>query len=186
MNYIKILHKLGNEAPGMVLRVIALQCVCNASIRPMITLSNKKESPERKRYAALRESMTEFTAVPVVVGLGFVFKKWLSPFLYEKNSPEINKDVIQKISMVSGVSAGNLMIPFVATAVIGSLFKAFPGMSSKKLPDKVNDSLAEHDAPELSLMSPNPISANVMQKLPSPTAYSTYSSLNPMYRTVSL
>lgn len=132
MNFLKILQKMGNDTPNAVLAVIALNCVANATIRPLITLLNPNEQMQRKRYAALRESLTEFIAIPVVVGLGFVFKKWgAQPFL-QKQSLEINKDVIQKTSAVLGISTGNIIIPFVATSLIGAVFKVFPSLNSNQ------------------------------------------------------
>jgi hypothetical protein len=187
--FMKLLHKLGEEGPRMALMIIGLNCLVLATVRPLITLFNPKESMERKRYAALREALTELVAIPVVVGLGFVFKNWAAPLLYKKQSSEINKDVIQKISAVSGVTVGNLMVPFAATTVINSLFKLFPHLKVEKKPPGPKPSTAEHKAQEIftaiESIEKGATHSNP-KKLLLPASSHSYTAFRPIYRAPSL
>lgn len=62
-NFIKnICHKLGNNNKS-IYPVVAI-ATANGIFRPTFTMLKKGENPESKKYAALREGITEVIAVP--------------------------------------------------------------------------------------------------------------------------
>jgi len=74
MDKTKFIHnlceKLGknNKAIYTVMAIAS----CKGIVRPTLSLTDKKESPDSRKYAALREIMTEFTGVPTTFGLGML------------------------------------------------------------------------------------------------------------------
>lgn len=69
-----LLHKLC-EALGKnnkpIYTVMAIACG-KGTVRPILSITDKKESPDARKYAALRELMTEFIGVPTTLGLGLI------------------------------------------------------------------------------------------------------------------
>lgn len=179
MNFLKILQKLGNDTPKTVLSIIALMCTANATLRPMFTLLNPNEPMKRKRYAALRESLTEFLAIPVLISLAMVLKNWVSPAFIQKQTAKADKEVLKKFFTVIGLGTGNVMVPFVATGVIGVLFKLFPGLNGKQPPAAQKLSIVKPSAPQAyTCMQKNPNS----KPFPASVPYPSYA----MFRTPSL
>ena len=64
----KLCEKLGeNNKP--IYTVMAIACG-KGTVRPILSITDKKESPDARKYAALRELMTEFIGVPTTLALG--------------------------------------------------------------------------------------------------------------------
>lgn len=64
----KFCEKLGaNNKP--IYTVLAIACG-KGTVRPILSITDKKEAPDARKYAALRELMTEFIGVPTTVALG--------------------------------------------------------------------------------------------------------------------
>lgn len=42
------------------------------TVRPILSITDKKEKPDARKYAALRELMTEFIGVPTTMGMGLL------------------------------------------------------------------------------------------------------------------
>lgn len=73
-NFIKnICKKLGN-APKATYSMVAI-ATANGIFRPTFTMMKKGENPESKKYAALREGLTEATAVPSYIICGEIGSK---------------------------------------------------------------------------------------------------------------
>jgi len=179
MNFLKILQKLGNDTPKTVLAIIALMCTANATLRPMFTLLNPNEPMKRKRYAALRESLTEFLAIPVLISFALVLKNLVSPVFIQKQLAKGDKEVLKKFFTVVGLGTGNVMVPFVATGVIGVLFKLFPSLSGKQQPAAQKQPIVKSSAPQAyTYTQKNPNSKPYAASVP----YPSY----PMFRTTSL
>jgi hypothetical protein len=189
---VKILTQLGDEGPKAVLAVIGANCIANATIRPLITLSNPNETMESKKYAVLRESLTELMALPVVVGMGVAFKNWVSPAFFKQQSQEINKDVIRKMSAISGVTVGNLAIPFIATTVIGGLLKLVPSLQAQKTElikqeikkeIALKSAIAEHQAQDIYAFIERSAAHAVNPQRPlSAVSSQSYTAFRPLYR----
>lgn len=119
--FYKFLHKLGSDSPNTILSVLTFNCLALATVRPTITLCNPNEPMQRKKYAALRESLSELIGIPFVVGFGLLGAKFLAPKFFRKESKEIDKEVIRKLFSIGGIAGGNMLIPFFTTAAIGLL-----------------------------------------------------------------
>ncbi len=81
-NFIKnICNKLGN-APKATYSMVAI-AAANGIFRPTFTMMKKGEDPQSKKYAALREGITEAIAVPSYIVCGEIGSK-LGGYIGEK------------------------------------------------------------------------------------------------------
>ena len=87
----KICNKLGeNNKP--IYTVLCIACG-KGTVRPILSITDKKEKPDARKYAALRELMTEFIGVPTTIcaGLaaesltGLIAKKGSTAFKHTKS-----------------------------------------------------------------------------------------------------
>lgn len=107
---------------------IALMCVANGTLKPLITLSNPKEKPERKMYAAKREFLNEMVALPVCFafakGFGAAGTAFIKPAL-KKLKPEVatSRLNLMKTTVFSalGVISANFAVPSLANALFHPL-----------------------------------------------------------------
>ena len=68
LNFKSIIESIGkNNKPTYAVMAVA---VANGIFKPLASLTDKNEAPETKRYAALREFMTEVVAVPTYWACG--------------------------------------------------------------------------------------------------------------------
>ena len=66
----KLCEKLGeNNKP--IYTVMAVACG-KGTVRPILSITDKKEAPDARKYAALRELMTEFIGVPTTFACGLI------------------------------------------------------------------------------------------------------------------
>lgn len=66
----KVCQRLGeNNKP--IYTVMAIACG-KGTVRPILSITDKKEKPDARKYAALRELMTEFIGVPTTMGMGLL------------------------------------------------------------------------------------------------------------------
>ncbi|WP_373531950.1 hypothetical protein [Vampirovibrio sp.] len=107
---------------------IALMCVANGTLKPLITLSNPKEKPDRKIYAAKREFLNEMVALPVCFafakGFGAAGVALIKPAL-KGLAPEVAQ---QKLNLLKttvfsamGVISANFAVPSLANALFHPL-----------------------------------------------------------------
>ena len=74
INFIKkICSNLGNKSKPLY-PILAISCA-NGIFRPSFTMMKKGEDPESKRYAALREGITELVAMPTYLLTGILGEK---------------------------------------------------------------------------------------------------------------
>ena len=69
-----LIHKLCNalgENNKPIYTVMAVACG-KGTVRPILSITDKKEAPDARKYAALRELMTEFIGVPTTMVLGML------------------------------------------------------------------------------------------------------------------
>lgn len=116
----KILVSVGkNNKPTYAVMSIA---VANGIFKPISSLTDKKEKPEARKYAALREFATECVAVPTYWACG-VGAATLGAKLF-KDNPE-KKAMAKTNMMFLGVcTAALLVIPAVCSAALLVLDKA--------------------------------------------------------------
>jgi hypothetical protein len=154
--------RIGKDTPKIILSAIAVNCMALATIRPGLTLLNPNESMERKKYAAMRESLSELIGMPMVVGFGFAFARFLAPAFFKKETREIDKEVIRKVAMLGGIMSGNLLIPFVTTIAIGALTQHAKQSVAEAVPAVPKPKLNIQDS---ALLDPAPDEKNTVTKL---------------------
>lgn len=128
-----LLNYLGKDEDALL--PIAIMCGANAVFKPLITLSNTKESKGRKLYAAEREFLNELVALPVCLGMAVGSKK-LGEMLMGKALSKVvgepaKKAVQNKLNILQttvfssiGVIGANFIVPSLAAAIFHPLEKA--------------------------------------------------------------
>ena len=101
----KVCQRLGeNNKP--IYTVMAIACG-KGTVRPILSITDKKEKPDARKYAALRELMTEFIGVPTTMGMGLlaesltglVAKKGTIEYRHASNYEEINAKLRPKCNI---------------------------------------------------------------------------------------
>ncbi|MBS4759574.1 MAG: hypothetical protein KHX03_02610 [Clostridium sp.] len=103
----KLCEKLGeNNKP--IYTVMAIACG-KGTVRPILSITDKKEAPDARKYAALRELMTEFIGVPTTFGLGLL-GEGLASLLAKKGSVKY-KNANSVLSFLGICSAAGYFVP---------------------------------------------------------------------------
>lgn len=103
----KLCNKLGeNNKP--IYTVMAIACG-KGTVRPILSITDKKEKPDARKYAALRELMTEFIGVPTTLAFG-VLAESLTGLIVKKNSPKY-KNVKSVMSLLGICMAAGYFVP---------------------------------------------------------------------------
>ncbi len=122
-----------NNKPTYAVMSIA---VANGIFKPISSLTDKKEKPEARKYAALREFVTECVAVPTYWACG-VGAAAMGAKLF-KDNPE-KKAMARANMMFLGVcTAAVLVIPAVCSGALWVLDKALKKDKKKDEPAKLN------------------------------------------------
>lgn len=133
-----LLKFLGKDDPAITIAVI---CIVNAIAKPIITMSNKKESAERKKFAALTESTTELTALGLCIPSTLIFKKLFDTKIIKPSLlPEKRKTLVQFASLV-GLITANLLIAPVATQVVKLFIAKNKALDKPKTLDITSESV---------------------------------------------
>lgn len=88
--------------------------------RPIFTMMDKKQDPEAKKYAAIREGLTEVAALPIYAATPFLVGKVIDNFYKGKS--------IEKVKMNAkflGICAATLIIPAVCNVVQPPIMRAY-------------------------------------------------------------
>lgn len=120
----KSILNIFNDDPKTVTLLLAST---EAIVRPLITLSNKKEDKEKRNFAALTEFVLQLVVIPVVLTIPTLFKataKFFNPGGIPKGK-ELPKNVKNIAGFLSflGLFAGNFIIPPITTKVVNALEK---------------------------------------------------------------
>lgn len=100
-------NRLGeNNKP--IYTVLAIACG-KGTVRPILSITDKKEKPDARKYAALRELMTEFIGVPTTMALGIIAEN-LTRFIVPKKSPKY-KNVRSVMSLLGICMAAGYFVP---------------------------------------------------------------------------
>lgn len=103
----KICNKLGeNNKP--IFTVMAIACG-KGTVRPILSITDKKEKPDARKYAALRELMTEFIGVPTTLFAGLAAES-LTGLLAKKGSRSY-KNVKAVLSLLGICVAAGYLVP---------------------------------------------------------------------------
>ncbi|MDY6310294.1 MAG: hypothetical protein SPL73_00400 [Cyanobacteriota bacterium] len=103
----KICNKLGeNNKPIFTVMAIATG---KGIVRPSLTITDKKERPDARKYATLRELMTEFIGVPTTFVAGWVAES-LTGLLAKKGTLQY-KNTKSVLSLLGICSAAGYFVP---------------------------------------------------------------------------
>lgn len=103
----KICNKLGeNNKP--IYTVMAIACG-KGTVRPILSITDKKEKPDARKYAALRELMTEFIGVPTTLCAGLAAES-LTGMLAKKGSVSY-KNTKATLSLLGICIAAGYLVP---------------------------------------------------------------------------
>ncbi len=103
----KLCETLGeNNKP--IYTVMAIACG-KGTVRPILSITDKKEAPDARKYAALREVMTEFIGVPTTFGLGLL-GEGLASLLAKKGSVKY-KNANSVLSFLGICCAAGYFVP---------------------------------------------------------------------------
>ena len=106
---LKALGKNNNPA-YVVVAIATAKGIC----RPLFTMMDKKESPETKKYAALREGLTEVIAIPTYITCGALAGKG-AHLVKDPKQAELAKHNLRFIGVCA---AALLVIPGLCSLVI--------------------------------------------------------------------
>ena len=117
--------------------------------RPIITMMDKDENPETKKYTAMREFLTEVVAIPTYWACGELAGK----FGEKLNLPPDKKALAKHNFMFLGVcTAALVIIPALASATIRPIFNK---IKEKNTQLKQNDSKLEYNKPAFKRQNKN-------------------------------
>lgn len=103
----KICNKLGeNNKP--IFTVMAIACG-KGTVRPILSITDKKEKPDARKYAALRELMTEFIGVPTTLCAGLVAES-LTGLIAKKGSTSY-RNTKAVLSLLGICTAAGYLVP---------------------------------------------------------------------------
>jgi len=106
-NLKKIFESVGRDNnPAYAVVAIA---TAKGIFRPIFTMMDKKETPETKKYAAVREGLTEVIAIPTYLTCGWLAGKGAG--LFSKGNANIEKMAKQNLRFVGVCVAALLVIP---------------------------------------------------------------------------
>lgn len=100
-----------NNNPAYVVVAIA---TAKGIFRPLFTMADKKESPETKKYAALREGLTEVIAIPTYLSCSYLAGKGANLF----KDPEKAKMAKHNLKFAGVCTAALLVIPGLCSIVV--------------------------------------------------------------------
>lgn len=123
-----------NNNPAYVVVAIA---TAKGIFRPFFTMMDKKEAPETKKYAALREGLTEVIAIPTYLLCGAIAGKGAKLF----TDPEKAKIAKHNLRFAGVCTAALLVIPGLCSVAI----KPFTNMIFKKKNDDTVDNTKKLD-----------------------------------------
>lgn len=128
----KILESLGRDNnPAYVVVAIA---TAKGIFRPLFTMMDKKESPETKKYAALREGLTEVIAIPTYIICGALAGKGATLV----KDPEKAKMAKHNLRFVGVCAAALFVIPGLCSLVIKPFTDKIFNKNKKNEPAKLN------------------------------------------------
>ena len=138
----RVCNKLGeNNKP--IFTVMAIACG-KGTVRPILSITDKKEKPDARKYAALRELMTEFIGVPTTLCAGLAAES-LTGLLAKKGTPRY-KNTKAVLSLLGICVAAGYLVPQFCNMFMPPVMKKLmpsydPNASTTTQPVKLNNNL---------------------------------------------
>lgn len=122
MNLENFLRKIGesNNTPTIAMCLIA---VFKGLFRPIFTMMDKKSDPETKKYAAIREGLTEVAALPLYAITPFAAGKLAKTIASKIKGAEVAK--MQNTAKFLGLGIATLLIPMVCNIIQPPIMNAY-------------------------------------------------------------
>lgn len=92
--------------------------------RPLFTMMDKKSDPESKKYAAVREGLTEVAALPLYAVTPWIAGKLVDKFI-SHDTDKFAKKRIKTNSKFFAICAATLIIPAVCNAIQPPIMAAY-------------------------------------------------------------
>lgn len=127
------LRFLGENENGATMIACAI-AVFKGIFRPVFTMMDKNTDPETKKYAAIREGLTEVAAFPIYAAIPAIIGATVHRFY--KGNNEKNVKVNAKFI---GLCAATLVIPLVCNAIQPPIMEALKKSSNAKKAKVGND-----------------------------------------------
>lgn len=162
----KICERLGeNNKP--IYTVMAIACG-KGTVRPILSITDKKEKPDARKYAALRELLTEFIGVPTTFCMGLLAES-LTGLVAKKGTTEF-AHANSILSFLGICAAAGYFVPKFCNL-------GMPPIMKKLMPNydpNATTSDSTPQKPNQPLQAPN----NKLKKL---NCYPTYTSMASLY-----
>ena len=128
----KMVESVGkNNKP--VYTVVAIACA-NGIFKPLTTLTDKKEKPETKKYAATREFLTEVVAVPTYVTCSWIAER----FAKTLKNPEEAVKARSNLGFLGVCTAAVFVIPALCSVIIKPITDRIFHKNQKQNPAKLD------------------------------------------------
>jgi hypothetical protein len=133
---------------------IGIGCLTSASLRPLITLHNKKEALADRSYAAKRECINGFVAFTCVLTFSEVFKRlgnWVFTPAFKHLPHDARMEKLRAMSILSGAvgtAVSNLAIPNIGNMLIGPVDKLFGKKPNTSIPTSKAVTLTPQPLPQ--------------------------------------
>lgn len=119
---LNICKSLGrNNDPVIAVLGIA---VFKGIFRPLFTMMDKDEKPERKKYAAFREGLTEAIAFCSYLGTSFLAKAVAKPLCKKANRPDLLHKAEKSLSFVAVCLSAAVLIPGICNVTLKPIMEA--------------------------------------------------------------
>lgn len=163
---LKNLCRFFGENPNGAITVTVALSTCKGIFRPIFTLKDKKQDPESKKYAAIREFLTEVIAVPLYIAIPFYTGKLVEKVLKTDNVNQ-NKRMETNAKFI-GVCLAALAIPFVCNIVQPPIMEAIKKRAAEKKAKKGLDvtSAADVQTPTVIAKPVTPVNSSLYKTFP--------------------
>lgn len=141
----KICNSLGrNNDPVIAVLGIA---VFKGIFRPIFTMMDKDEKPERKKYAAFREGLTEAVAFCSYLGTSFIAKAIAKPLCNKAKRPDLLHKAEKSLSFIAVCLSAAVIIPAVCNLTLKPIMEAAQRLQKGKR-ENINPNAPQLDIKE--------------------------------------
>lgn len=119
------------DNPDSAIWVACLIALFKGISRPLFTLSDKKSDPKTKKFAALREMLTEGIAIPIYIAVPKILGAAITNIFYKNKSEATKKAVGANLKFI-GVLASTAIIPAICNVVQPPMMAYFKRRSDAK------------------------------------------------------
>lgn len=121
---------LGDNPNSAVLVACAI-ATFKGIFRPMFTMMDKESDPETKKYAAIREGLTELIAIPIYIAIPALLEKLVINKVF-KNETHAQQKVIKTNAKFLAVCASTAIIPAVCNLLQPPIMAAYKKKQAEK------------------------------------------------------